>query len=147
MPDWNVDIASSDGSVAEELIADLASVVEWTLTREEAGDVELSFALMDDDAISVLNQEYLSHEGPTDVISFPLEQPGLALVGDIYIGHQQAARQAAEHGVTTREELLRLAVHGTLHVLGWEHFEEGDRAEMPMYKRQEEILASFLSRG
>jgi probable rRNA maturation factor len=148
MPIWTVDVAVEEGELPADLLGDLESAVRATLAAESAGDAEISVALVSDAAISRLNREYLSHDGPTDVISFALEaHPGGAGGGDIYIGLGQAERQAREEGVSTREELLRLAIHGTLHVLGWDHPEEDDgRAESEMYRRQEAILSGLLAR-
>jgi probable rRNA maturation factor len=81
------------------------------------------------------------------VITFPLEEPGRPLVGDIYIGVDQARYQAAEHGVDMVEEIMRLAIHGTLHLLGWDHPEAGDRSGSPMYVRQEALLREVLATG
>lgn len=144
MGDWRVDVSAADPDIGEEMHAEIADVVRSVLAAEGAGAAEVSIALLPDAEIAAMNAQYLSHDGPTDVISFPLEQPGAPLVGDVYIGAEQAARQAGEHGATPREELLRLAIHGTLHVLGWEHPEGDDRADSEMYRRQEELLAAFL---
>lgn len=122
------------------------AAVRWVLAEEGAGEAELSVALVGDAEIAALNQQYLQHEGPTDVISFPLSEGGPLLVGDVYIGAEQALRQAAELGVAAEEELLRLAVHGTLHVLGHDH-PEGERDGSPMYQRQEALLEAFLRHG
>lgn len=132
----------ADLPVSEERIA---AVVRWTLAAEGVREAELSVALVGDAAISALNARYLAHEGPTDVISFALHEPGDPPLGDVYLGVEQAARQAGAWGATPAEEVLRLAVHGALHVLGWDH-PEADRADTPMYRRQEEILADFLAR-
>ena len=122
-------------------------MVRHVLAQEEVGDAEMSVAFLDDAGMSRLNQHYLSHSGPTDVISFPLHAEGERPLGDIYVGAEQAARQAAELGVPVEEELLRLAVHGTLHVLGYDHPEGAGREECEMYRRQEALLASFLGRS
>lgn len=121
-------------------------VVRETLAAEGVAEGEVSVAVVSDDQISRLNQQYLSHQGPTDVISFPLHRPGGPPLGDIYIGGEQARRQAADAGIPLREEILRLAIHGTLHVLGYDHPEGADRASSPMYLRQEELLARALTR-
>jgi probable rRNA maturation factor len=63
----------------------------------------------------------------------------------VYVGIEQAVRQAAEFGATPAEEVLRLAVHGTLHVLGYDHPKEAGRAESEMFARQEALLKSFLA--
>ncbi|HEX7050993.1 MAG TPA: rRNA maturation RNase YbeY [Longimicrobiales bacterium] len=111
-----------------------------TLEDQAVADAELSIALVDDAMISELNERYLGHAGPTDVISFALHEPGAPVVGDVYIGWDQALRQAQSLGIAPREELARLAIHGTLHVLGFEHPEGADRERSAMWARQEAIL-------
>jgi probable rRNA maturation factor len=107
-------------------------------------EAELSFTLLGDQAMAGLNHRYLSHDGPTDVLSFPLFEEGEAPVGDIYIGVEQAARQASAHGVPLTEELARLAIHGTLHVLGMDHPEDAGRETSEMWIAQERILDSVM---
>ncbi|MBX6362928.1 MAG: rRNA maturation RNase YbeY [Gemmatimonadetes bacterium] len=110
-----------------------------------AADAELSLTLLDDAGISELNERYLGHEGPTDVISFALHDEGEPPLGDVYIGHAEALRQARENGVPAAEELARLAIHGTLHVLGEEHPEGAERMDSPMWLTQERILRGVLA--
>ncbi|MBT8336520.1 MAG: rRNA maturation RNase YbeY [Gemmatimonadetes bacterium] len=118
----------------------------------EARDVdraELSVTLVDDATIRTLNREHLGHDRPTDVIAFGLWQPGdPVVVGDVYVGLDQALQQAAELGVSAEEELIRLVVHGTLHVTGMDHPEAADeRADSAMYRLQERVVADVLSAG
>jgi len=91
-----------------------------------------------------LNREWKRHDRPTDVLSFPLPGPDGRLTGDIYICPAVARLQAAEFGVPPREELLRLVVHGTLHVLGYDHSEGPDRTRSPMWRRQERYLKALI---
>jgi probable rRNA maturation factor len=72
-----------------------------------------------------------------------LYEEGETPVGDVYIGIRQAARQAESHGLPLAEELARLAVHGTLHVLGFDHPIGADRVRSPMWREQERILAGL----
>ena len=111
------------------------------LTLEDAGvaEAEVSLTLLDDEGIRVLNLRYLGKERPTDVIAFALGREPV-LLGDIYLGAEQAARQASELGVPLAAELVRLAVHGTLHVLGHDHPEGEDREESPMFRLQEDLV-------
>jgi probable rRNA maturation factor len=96
---------------------------------------ELSVTFLDDTAAQELNRIYLDHDWVPDVLSFPLSPP---LLGDIYIAVEQARRQALAYGVTVSEELLRLAIHGTLHVVGYDHPEEPElRDTSAMMERQE----------
>lgn len=115
---------------------------------DEVGDrpAEVSVTLVDEPAIRGLNREYLREEGPTDVISFSLGEEGGDVLGDVYVCYPQAERQALEAGVPVTEELVRLAVHGTLHVLGHDHPEGPERWESEMYRIQEEIVRAVLGR-
>ena len=106
-------------------------------------DAEISVTLLGDEEISMLQRDYLRGVHPTDVISFSLGTPDRPL-GDVYVGYDQAARQAAEAGVGLDEELLRLAVHGTLHVLGHDHPTGEDRLTSPMFALQEQLLREIL---
>lgn len=134
----------ADGVEAHCDAGRIERAVRHVLAAEGVAEAELSVTLLDDAAIGRLNRQYLAHEGPTDVISFPLHRPGQPVLGDIYIGAEQARRQAREHGEAPDVEVLRLAIHGTLHVLGYEHPEDATRESAPMYSRQEELLAGFL---
>jgi probable rRNA maturation factor len=127
-------------------LEEIEQVVNWVLVAERVAEAEVSVALVSDAEIATLNRDYLSHDGPTDVISFPLHPPGGTPLGDVYIGAEQAARQARECAVPEREEILRLVIHGTLHVLGWDHPEGVAREQGAMYVRQEELLTSFVAR-
>jgi probable rRNA maturation factor len=90
-----------------------------------------------------LNAAHLGHNEATDVISFPLRQPDGSVAADIYICRYRAARNARIHAVHTRDELARLVVHGTLHVLGWDHPAGTARTRSPMWRRQEQYVASL----
>lgn len=93
-----------------------------------------------------LNQRYLGHRGPTDVISFGLGRIGKrgAVLGDIYICPEVARDNARRQNVSAGEELLRLVIHGTLHVLGHEHPDGTNRRSSPMWRKQERILARVV---
>ena len=127
--------------LAKHRVADLARAV---LEAEGVRDASISFAFVRPSTIATVNREHLGHKGPTDVISFPLAPAaGAPLGGDVYICPDVAARNAIEHGVGLREEIARLVVHATLHVLGHEHPEGEGRETSAMWRRQEELLSSF----
>ena len=90
-----------------------------------------------------LNAVFLGHDTTTDVISFPLPQPDGSIAGDIYVCRYTAARNARQHRAGVRDELLRLIIHGTLHVLGWDHPAGTARVRSPMWRRQEKYLAAL----
>lgn len=119
------------------------------LTLEAAGEGvggELSLTLLDEDRIAELNREWLDRDGPTDVLAFEMGEAG-ELLGDVCVCPAVARRAAEEQGVDFREELVRLAVHGTLHVLGHDHPEEGDRWSSPMFRLQEDLVARARDEG
>ena len=106
----------------------------------------LSITFVGRAAISRLNRRYLGHQGPTDVISFGLGRVGKrgAVVGDVYICPEVARDNARRQGISAGEELVRLVVHGTLHVLGYDHPEGATRTTSRMWRKQERILARVL---
>jgi probable rRNA maturation factor len=105
---------------------------------------EISVTLLDDAEIADMNRRFLSHAGPTDVISFALYEDDEPPVGDIYIGVDQTRRQAAQHGVPVAEELARLTIHGVLHMLGHDHPHGARRLTSRMWRVQEEVLRAVL---
>src|SRR5690606_34325923 len=98
MADWTVEVGG-EVDLPATLSADVERAALHALAAEKAGDTRLWIAFVTDETIAGLKRQYLSQDGPTDVISFPLEQPGRTLVGDVYIGWEQAARQAVEAAV------------------------------------------------
>jgi probable rRNA maturation factor len=114
------------------------------LEQEGREETELSITLLDDAAMRELNHDWLGHDRPTDVIAFGLGAGDAAPLGDIYIGVERAIEQAAEAGVPVREELVRLTVHGTLHVLGHDHDEGAARLSGEMWRLQEELVKGIL---
>ena len=109
-------------------------------------EAELSVTLVDDAEIKRLNREYRGRDRPTDVIAFSLGSPEEPL-GDVYVGADQARRQAEALGLPLSEELVRLAIHGTLHVLGHDHPDGDDRFASPMYVLQEQLLGEVLGKA
>jgi probable rRNA maturation factor len=128
----------------EKLVRD---AVRATFAAEGVRDGAVSVTLVDDDAIAELNLQYLSREGPTDVIAFPLYEHGEVPIGDVYIDLDQAARQAGSVGVGAAEEIVRLTVHGALHVLGHVHPEGPGRTRSNMWKLQERIVEELMTAG
>lgn len=114
------------------------------LAAEGVNEADLTITLLDDHAVASLNHEYLAHDGPTDVISFALHASDQPPIGDLYIGWDQALRQAAALGEKPVVELARLAIHGTLHILGYDHPEGTERERGSMWKHQEEILRKVI---
>lgn len=124
-----------------------ALATEAAATRGDDGPAgELSVTFLDDEAVRELHRRYLDRDRPTDVLSFALHDDGEPLVGDVYVGVEQARRQADEGGVPLDEELLRLAIHGTLHVLGHDHPEGPERTESEMFRRQEALVRRVLAK-
>jgi probable rRNA maturation factor len=138
-----VEVSVGEGVSPPVDAARVEAAVRAVLAAEGVDEAEMSIVLVSDADIAQLNEEYLDHEGPTDVISFHLHEEGEPPLGDVYVGVDQAVRQAAEFGATPAEEVVRLAVHGTLHVLGWDHPKDDDRGDSAMFRRQEELLRAL----
>ena len=99
--------------------------------------------IVNNDYIHKLNKEYRNIDRETDVITFALEDdktfnPDIRILGDVYISIDKAKSQSVEYGHSLLRELSFLAVHGMLHLLGYDHMKKED--EMVMFKLQEEIL-------
>jgi len=108
------------------------SVARRVLEDHGAASYAVSISFVNDAEIARLNRERLGRTGPTDVIAFDLTEPGLPLdrVGDIYISKDTALANSARFGVRPGEELLRLLIHGLLHVLGYRDEEPEDKRKM-----------------
>ena len=143
-----VDVAA-DGVRAPLGRARIAGVVRTVLEAEGVTDALISIAFLTRRAMAALNRKHLGRTGPTDVIAFGLTRTDrrVPVIGDIYIAPDVARERAREHRVGLREEIARLAVHGTLHVLGHDHPEGSDRMSSGMWKRQEALLAKALRPG
>ena len=132
-------------------------VIKATL-QEEGVEVpcEVSVLVTDDSGIQEINAEYRQMDKPTDVLSFPnfvfepgafhvspeqLDPDGFLHLGDIAISAERAAAQAAEYGHHVGREVAYLITHATLHLLGYDHETEADKA--PMRAREEYILDSL----
>jgi len=114
-------------------------IAEGVLTAERE-TAQLSITFVGREGIRRLNRRWLGRDELTDVISFPLRLPDGALAGDVYICPWMAARAARELGIPARLELVRLIVHGVLHVLGYHHPEGARRLKSAMWKRQEQLV-------
>jgi probable rRNA maturation factor len=111
------------------------------LAALDRADAELSIALVDDAAIAALNRRYRRRPRPTDVLAFSLLEGAHAahrgaLLGDVVIGLETAARQACEGGVALDDEVAKLLVHGTLHLLGYDHVRSAEARRMRTQERR-----------
>jgi probable rRNA maturation factor len=111
--------------------------------RRERRHVRVAITFVGKRQMRSLNAGHLGHDYATDVLSFSLPQPDGSVAADIYVCRFVAARNARTHGVPVREELLRLTIHGTLHVLGWDHPGGPASVRSPMWRRQEQHLAAL----
>ncbi len=118
------------------------ALVRRTVAAVLAGErraAQVSVTFVGRDAMRRLNRDHLGRDRPTDVICFALDTPG-GLVGDLYLCPWVAAREARARGLPARQELVRLLVHGTLHVLGWDHPEGEARTRSAMWRKQERYV-------
>lgn len=123
-------------------------------TEVVGGDpaAEASIVLVDDEYIQQLNRTYRHQDKPTDVLSFALmehgeEEPQVQdldedpLLGDVFISVQTASRQAVEYNHSLNREVVFLAVHGMLHLMGYDHMEEAERKQMR--SKEDEIMGKL----
>jgi len=122
----------------------------FTLKLEAAPELsELSIALVDDDEMAHLNEQYRGIASPTDVLSFGCDDPCVTvgdepiMLGDVIIAPAVAERQAAELGTTIESELNLLLVHGILHLLGYDH--EADEDAAAMQAREAVVLDAYAA--
>ena len=130
----------------------LRHLAELVLTEEGFPDeTEVTVLLVSDDEMSSYNERFLDRSGPTDVLAFPVEEltPGFVpdhdpvgpplVIGDVIVAPAYVRRQADETEVGFDEEMALMVAHGILHLLGYDHIEDGD-AEL-MERREAELLS------
>lgn len=118
---------------------DVIRAVESVL-RGERREAAISVSFVGRDRMRALNARWKRRDEPTDVLAFALTDPRGALAGDIYICPWVASREARARGIPFRQELLRLVVHGVLHVLGHDHPAGVERTASAMWRRQERYV-------
>ena len=126
----------------------LEPLLTYALEVENVDNLEFNVIIINNEEIHKINKEYRGIDRPTDVISFALEdykdikyENDYRVLGDIYISIDKVKEQAKEYGHSEKRELAFLAVHGLLHLLGYDHMEKED--EKVMFSKQEEILNGF----
>lgn len=147
-------------SVSNEQTAVTIDVERWHTVAEavlrvavDTAAVEMAVMFVDVETIAALNEQYLGVDGPTDVLSFPLDEPGEArdgsgppvLLGDVVICPEIALANAPRHAGSLDDEIALLLVHGILHLLGHDHAEDDEAALMR--QRQTELLEGCFWRG
>jgi len=150
-----IDISWEEDSILIEQREPLAALLNQAINEairmsEGPEEAEVSLMLVDDQRIHALNLEYRGVDRPTDVLSFALqeemeEEPEIEeedeMLGDIVISVERARDQAEEYGHSFEREIIYLAVHGTLHLLGFDHEEEMDKQEMRV--KEEAVMAKL----
>lgn len=121
-------------------------VVGAVLDGEGTGDAAFSVTFMGRGGMRALNRRALGRDRATDVIAFELPLVSGA-GGDVYLCPAVARVSAGALGISPREEMVRLLVHGTLHALGYDHPEDGRRTDSPMWLRQERYLRQLSVRA
>jgi probable rRNA maturation factor len=149
----NIDFLDETNEVQEAHIELVEKLLHHAAAYEKIeGEAEVSITFVTNEAIHEINREYRDKDQPTDVISFALEEMGedeVAIIGeglprvlgDIIISTDRTREQAEEFGHSFERELGFLAVHGFLHLLGYDHMNEED--EKVMFGKQNDILESY----
>ena len=144
-----IDESSAPGQRAPLSAARVESLVQLTLKAEAVDDAVISVTFLSARAMARMNREQLGHSGATDIITFELTRPVATapVTGDLYICPDVARKNAKAWGVSPREEIARLVIHGTLHTLGLEHPDGESRVDSPMWRAQEKYLRAAIRRG
>lgn len=105
---------------------------------------QLSILIVDDEQIAELNETYLGHSGPTNVISFPMLEGAFAnltpdLLGDVVISADTALREANDAGIHLLDRFNQLLIHGVLHLVGYDHVNDSEEAKI-MDRKSEELF-------
>jgi probable rRNA maturation factor len=147
----SIEVNNESGHPVDE--AEFAALARHVLDAMRVHpQAELSILLVDETVMSELHERWMDEPGPTDVLSFPMDElrpgvdgepPAPGLLGDVVLCPQVAARQARDAGHSTTEELLLLTTHGILHLLGYDHAEPEEEKEM--FGLQRRLLLTFLS--
>ena len=148
-----IDINNESGETVDE--KDLVELARFALAALHIHpDAELSIVLVDEDTMSSYHERFMDEPGPTDVLSFPMDelrpgQPGAeppsGVLGDIVLCPQVTDRQAAEMGRTGRQEAEYLLIHGLLHLLGFDHAEPAEKAVM--FALNDQIIQGWEKRS
>ncbi|WP_084073462.1 rRNA maturation RNase YbeY [Demequina sp. NBRC 110052] len=146
-----IEVNNETEAVIDEVeFAELARFVLGEMHVAEGAELAIMF--VDEPAMEQLHIQWMDEPGPTDVLSFPMDElrPGTAeeptpagLLGDIVVCPSVAAAQAVKAGHTAEEEMLLLTTHGILHLLGYDHVEPEEEKEM--FALQRRLLLTFLA--
>jgi probable rRNA maturation factor len=144
-----IEINNESGIAVDEQV--LLRLVEFDLAELHVSpDADLAIVLVDEGAMEALHVQWMDEPGPTDVLSFPMDElrPGTddaptpaGLLGDIVLCPQVAETQAVAAKHSTQDELVMLTTHGLLHLLGYDHAEPDDEREM--FGLQKELISGF----
>ncbi len=146
MTDHAVLVSIADSFAAAVSADRLTAIARRVLEAEAVPPAELSIAITDDETMRALNREYADEDAVTDVLSFSQREGeefvsapgGVPPLGEVIIAYPQALRQATERGHSVGDEIARLLIHGTLHLLGYDHAEA--KEERRMRTREEGLL-------
>ncbi len=135
---------SAPGGTRPRLPDALRRAVRLVLRRERTGPATITVTQLSSQRMRVINRRAFGRDRATDVIAFGMRHDG-RLIGDVYVCPAVAERSARALGVSPRSELVRLAVHGTLHALGYGHPAGAvARTRSPMWRRQERYVSAVL---
>ncbi len=138
-----IDIFNETNENIDNELKKVHEVLIHGLNKLGINEAIFNVIIVDNDYIHKLNKEYRNIDRETDVITFALEDdktfnPDIRILGDVYISIDKAKSQSIEYGHSLLRELCFLAVHGMLHLLGYDHMKKED--EKIMFKLQDEIL-------
>ena len=139
-----VELVNRSGALIPE--KEITSLINYGITYMELNpECEVSMSFIDVQEMEELHIKWMQEDGPTDVLSFPMDMPekkgDVVTLGDIVIAPAVAAAQAARAGHSSEQEMYILATHGLLHILGYDHADKEE--EKVMFELQEKIVRDW----
>ncbi len=140
------EVINSNKELVEET-EQMKDFIKYCVKKLKLKNVIFNVIIVSNKKIHEINKKYRKIDKPTDVISFALEDskenftPKIRMLGDIYISYEKVKSQALEYNHSLVRELCFLAIHGLLHLLGYDHMKKED--EIRMFELQKELLDSY----
>lgn len=141
-----IEVVNKYGSDIEEIEV-MKDFINYCACKLKLKNVMFNVIIINDKKIHILNKKYRNINRSTDVITFALEDykdvsvPGIRMLGDVYISYDKVVKQACDYGHSRKREICFLAVHGLLHLLGYDHMDEEE--EKKMFNLQKELLDGY----
>ncbi len=121
-----VNFQKADSALTIDSKTELKAFIETLFKKEKTPLATINYIFCSDNYLLAINQQFLNHDSYTDIITFGLHDKGTPVVAEVYISTDRVKENAASHGVTYRNEMLRVLFHGALHLCGYKDKSKAD---------------------